>query len=745
MRRSRAGALLSLLTLGALATVAAGLTLSFKHAGERAIEGRLALRGMVAELRLQDGLEWRAISGRVAAGTVAPELLESAGRARALGADAVRYGLPAGRGVRLASLHEAYLGALTEELALLTAGDDAEAEEIDETEVDPRFDAVIDELDEQTQWLRRRAAEAQRAGDAGVLATVIASLGAAALIQRRRVRADIQRREEQRLGARYRALVDRSADLVMVLGADRRMRYLSPAAERFIRDDLALDPLGADLSDLVHPDDRDAVLAALPQPDATAPARLGREGRWRHFELSIQDLTQEPSVGGTVLTAHDVTERQALQKEMLHQATHDALTGLPNRALLGTRLDHCLRAEHGGPATGLLLIDLDRFKEINDTLGHHVGDEVLHQVGPRLTGALRETDTVARLGGDEFAVLLPGAGTVRDAVAVAESLRATLKAPFQLDQLTLHVEASVGVAVSGVHGRDTPTLFRRADVAMYHAKQTGQGVSVYDPAVDGNSPQRLALLADLRRGLDDDELVLHYQPQAALADGTIRGAEALVRWQHPTRGLLAPDAFIPAAEHSGLIGPLTTRVLNLALARARRWLTDGHPLQISVNLSARSLLDDNLDREVAELLDAHQVPAELLTLEITESAVMVEPAFAAQILHRLRGRGIQISIDDFGAGYTSLAHLKDLPVDELKIDRSFVMAMADDRSSRLIVHSVVDLGHNLGLRTVAEGVETAEALSTLAGYGCDIAQGYHLSRPIPGDEFDRWRATPALR
>jgi diguanylate cyclase (GGDEF)-like protein len=433
---------------------------------------------------------------------------------------------------------------------------------------------------------------------------------------------------------------------------------------------------------------------------------------------------------------------QVQRRDAVYDSRHDALTGLPNRALLADRFDQALRAGRElGTSTGLLLIDLDRFKEVNDTLGHHVGDQLLIQIGPRLRRALREVDTVARLGGDEFAILLPGIDTVEDAVAVARQLRAELQAPFQVGSLTFHVEASIGVVLSGEHGDDASTLLKRADVAMYVAKGQNLGVSAYDQDADSHTPERLALLPDLRRALDDGELVLHFQPQLALSTGEVCGAEALVRWNHPTRGLLAPDAFLPLAEHTGLIGPLTRCVLDLALAQASRWMDAGQRLQMSVNLSARNLLDDHLDIEVAELLQTHRVPAELLMLEVTESAIMAEPVRAAEVLGRLHDLGVRISIDDFGAGYTSLGQLKNLPIDELKVDRSFVITMAEDRSNQLIVRSVVDLGHNLGLRTVAEGVETAGALDALTDYGCDIAQGYHMSRPLPAEEFDRWRSS----
>jgi diguanylate cyclase (GGDEF)-like protein len=425
----------------------------------------------------------------------------------------------------------------------------------------------------------------------------------------------------------------------------------------------------------------------------------------------------------------------------VHDSLHDALTGLPNRTLLADRLGQALRADSRmGTCTGLLLLDLDRFKQINDTFGHHYGDELLTQVGPRLASVVRDVDTVARLAGDEFVVLLPEVGSVADATAVAAKLRAALETPFHVEGIDLDVEASVGVVLSGEHGQDVATLLKRADIAMYAAKAQNLGVSVYDPSFDGHSPAKLALLGDLRRALERGEFVLHYQPQVSLSTGDVVGAEALVRWQQPEHGLVYPDEFIPVAEHTGLIGPLTRHILDTALAQARTWSDAGRALTVSVNLSARNLLDQGLPGQVAALLSAHGVAPELLELEVTESAIMTEPARAQKVLEQLSRLGIRISIDDFGAGYTSLGQLKNLPVTELKIDRSFVTTMIEDPSNALIVRSVIDLGHSLGFTLVAEGVETEQILAALAGAGCDVAQGYHLSRPITATAFDTWCA-----
>jgi predicted signal transduction protein with EAL and GGDEF domain len=353
-------------------------------------------------------------------------------------------------------------------------------------------------------------------------------------------------------------------------------------------------------------------------------------------------------------------------------------------------------------------------------------------------------DTVARLGGDEFAVLITNPGSAEALHARAERIRQALCTPFLVESMDLHVEASIGVVLSGEHGSDAATLLKRADIAMYVAKTRGIGVFRYNPAEDHHHPDRLSLLADLRRALDRRELVLHFQPQVSLSTRSISGAEALVRWQHPTRGLLHPDTFIPLAEGTGLIAPLTDQVLELAIAQAARWQAAGRELPVSVNLSSRNLLDTRLDEHVAALLDQYGLPARLLVLEVTESAIMSEPQRAVDTLNRLHDRGVRISIDDFGAGYTSISQLQHLPLHELKVDRSFIVTMEGNRSNQLIVRNVVDLGHNLGLNTVAEGVESAEALAELTGYGCDVVQGYHLSGPLPAEEFDRWRATTPL-
>ena len=445
---------------------------------------------------------------------------------------------------------------------------------------------------------------------------------------------------------------------------------------------------------------------------------------------------------------------EAARARAAHDSLHDELTGLPNRRLFVDRVDQALRAsQRSDNRLGVLLIDLDRFKEVNDTLGHDHGDELLIQVGRRMTALLRRSDTVARLGGDEFAVLLPDLEQSRAAEDVAAKLTDELTRTFSVRGIDLDLEASIGVVVHVpvAGGRangdadivaDAGMLLQRADLAMYLAKARNLDHVVYDSETGHQSSAvTLTLLGELRRALERDELRLHYQPKISARTGELVGVEALVRWQHPTRGLIYPDAFIPVAEHTGLIGALTLTVLKLALTTARRWADAGNPLPVAVNLSARNLLDEQLPDQISDLLTAHRVPAELLHLEVTESAIILDPARARRILNRLSTLGLRISIDDFGAGYTSLAQLRDLPVDELKIDRSFVMTMLEDPANAVIVRSVIELGHNLSLAIVAEGVETAAALAALAALNCDIAQGYFISRPLAPDVFDTWRQT----
>jgi diguanylate cyclase (GGDEF)-like protein len=429
-----------------------------------------------------------------------------------------------------------------------------------------------------------------------------------------------------------------------------------------------------------------------------------------------------------------------------HQALHDSLTDLPNRTLFHDRVHQALtsaRRDHVPAA--VMIMDLDRFKEVNDTLGHASGDELLKQVGFRLSESLRESDTVARLGGDEFGVLLPKVVDAEAAVAVARKLRTTLEEPFTIHGLALQMEASIGIALYPDHGDDVQSLLQRADVAMYVAKEHPAGCEVYTRERDDYSPDRLTLLTELRRAIDRGELVLHYQPKADLRTGDIHGVEALVRWQHPERGMIPPDEFIPPAQKTGVIGPLTMFVLDEALRQCRTWALQGLELCVAVNLSTRNLLDLHLPEAVGELLARWEVPAGLLELEITESTILADPVRAMQILSRLDGMGVRLSIDDFGTGYSSLAYLKRLPVDELKIDKSFILGMDESENDEVIVRSTIDLGRNLGLRVVAEGVESPQAWSRLAQLGCNVAQGYFLSRPVPADELTKWLSARAGR
>ena len=451
-----------------------------------------------------------------------------------------------------------------------------------------------------------------------------------------------------------------------------------------------------------------------------------------------------PVLVAPVLALH-LAGRHALLTE--HQALHDVLTGLPNRALFADRVDRALSvARREGSRPVVMMLDLDRFKEVNDTLGHHRGDELLRLVGPRIAGALRSSDTIARLGGDEFAVLLPTAPDPEAGAEVGQKILQALERPFRVGGAELELGASLGIACFPEHGEDVDTLIQRADVAMYVAKGTRSGHELYDAGGthDEQRPDPLAVVGDLRRGIREGELGVVYQPKIDLQTGALRGVEALVRWRHPVRGLVLPASFVGHAEHTGLIRPLTMRVLDEALGQAGDWRRAGLDLRVAVNLSVRSLLDRSLASDVEALLRKWDVPPGVLELELTESTIMADPQRALEILEELHGLGVGLSIDDFGTGYSSLGKLKQLPVDEIKIDRSFVVGMARDRSDATIVRSTIDLGRNLGLRVVAEGVEDELVCKRLAAMGCELGQGYYFSRPLESDDLAAWAAKRRL-
>jgi diguanylate cyclase (GGDEF)-like protein len=433
---------------------------------------------------------------------------------------------------------------------------------------------------------------------------------------------------------------------------------------------------------------------------------------------------------------------QRRSRELRRMATTDELTGLPNRERFHAQLGEEIATAAGtGQSFAVLLIDLDHFKEINDTLGHHYGDVLLRELGPRLVRAVGAAGVVARLGGDEFGVL---ARVRTDDLNLLDELTVDLleciEEPVVVDGLSLEVGASIGIARFPIDGEDAHTLLRRADVAMYAAKDGQSGARLYSVTHDHHSIGRLNVRSEFRQALSASEIVVYYQPIVDVAGQCVRGAEALVRWQHPERGLLAPDTFIPAVERSGLIGPLTRYVLERAIAQCAAWRGAGRDLSVAVNLSVRNLLDRELPAEIERMLARHALPPESLQLEITESMIMSEPDRALAIAIRLGELGARLSVDDFGTGYSSLANLRRLPIDELKIDRSFVSPMLIDESDLIIVRSTINMAHDLGLRIIAEGVEDEPTLAALATMGCDLAQGYHFSRPIPPDEFADWVA-----
>jgi diguanylate cyclase (GGDEF)-like protein len=538
------------------------------------------------------------------------------------------------------------------------------------------------------------------------------------------------------------ARIGKPADRVLVahlldihrfyLQAIKRLFYAVDAGDR--KRVLAID------SDQVDP--RFAAIAAR-VTSAAAAHRAEATGDLRDLrgtERSILTITPVVFALGllllgilTLLLARINRQLATQARDSEHSALHDALTGLPNRVLFADRLEHAIAAAGRDPAPfSVLMLDLDRFKEINDTLGHSVGDRLLREIGPRLTPILRPGDSLARLGGDEFALLLPTASVTQATVICGRVLEA-MREPFALGDLSITVDASVGIVTYPTHGQDAETLVQRADVAMYMAKASGQGEALYDPAEDPYDGRRLVLIGDLRNAIRDSELELHYQPKFAANDLHLVGVEALVRWNHPTRGQLPPGEFIPLAEHTGLIRPLTLVVLRQAAHQWRVWRDDGLEVTMAVNLSVANLLDNQLIDDIADILAEEQMPADQLVLEITESTVMTDPGRSIATLERLAAMDIRLSIDDYGTGHSSLAYLRRLPVHELKIDRAFIQHLALNNQDLQIVHSTIALGHSLGLRVVAEGVEDAGVLKLLQNNGCDLVQGFHLGRPVPPD------------
>jgi diguanylate cyclase (GGDEF)-like protein/PAS domain S-box-containing protein len=545
--------------------------------------------------------------------------------------------------------------------------------------------------------------------------------------------------------ASAQAVLDNVADGILVAGETGVIESFNRSAEALFgyREE---EVIGQPLAFVLAADSRDDLLGLTPSGLTTRPRTNGRMTETlgcRHdgstFPMEVQH--GEFAHGErhlTLASVRDISERNAYTEGLQHQALHDGLTGLANRTLFGELVLKALAsAKRAGEPRAVLVMDLDGFKQVNDTLGHAQGDALLTQVGDRLVAALREADTIARLGGDEFAILPGQATDLAAAAEVAWKVQQACADGFNLDGEVVYVTASVGIAMFPEHGRTAEELLRRADVAMYIAKRTGSGHAVVDAAQEEMTAKQLALLADLRQCIANEELVLHYQPKVDLETHEVSGVEALVRWRHPERGLLMPGSFMPEVESTELIGPVTKWVLNEALRQQRAWREQDIDLTVAVNISARSLsARSSLPDCVRSLTETWNTPPGRLILELTESALI--EASAPEILGRLHGMGETLSIDDFGTGYSSLAYLQRLPVDELKIDKSFVTRLSSAGDDAVIVRSTIDLAHNLGLTVVAEGVEDETAKEMLVGYGCDRAQGYFFARPCPADEFTAW-------
>jgi diguanylate cyclase (GGDEF)-like protein/PAS domain S-box-containing protein len=556
---------------------------------------------------------------------------------------------------------------------------------------------------------------------------------------------DLQRSEE-----RFRSLVRNASDGVIVLGADGLIRYESPAVERILgRTDA--ERVGRPATTDVHVDDRAAVQRRLAEVASTSGSEATFEFRarhaddtWRTLEAIAKNLLDDPAVGGVVVNYRDITERKALEEQLRHQAFHDVLTGLANRSLFRDRLGHALaRAARGASPTAVLYLDIDDFKAVNDRLGHAEGDRLLVAVGQRLRLATRAGDTVARLGGDEFAVIVEETDPI-EARRAADRILEILAEPFDLGGRQTTVRASVGIASQAIDGADADELLRRADIAMYAAKSRGgDGHATYEASLSEATVARMESKADLQGALERGELDVAYQPIVDIGSGAVTGTEALMRWQHPDRGLIPPSEFIPLAEENGLILELGRWILEMACRQTKAWQDEAGraDLTVSVNLSGRQIADSDLVGDVARVLASSGLDPACLTLEITESVLVRDIEATVAAFRALKRLGIRLAIDDFGTGYSSLSYLRQFPIDILKIDQSFVASLEEGAESSALVRSILNLSATLHLDTVAEGIETAEQRSALESLGANRGQGYLFARPMNATNLGSLLAT----
>ena len=645
------------------------------------------------------------------------------------------------------SAYRIYYGHLDDKIQCLIANDRNKAIAIGMVFVDPAFASFTDVLKTATNSYETSATIASYACEGGIVLTVfISALFAVRLFRRyERARTGLMAARQEaimRSEERFRSILRNSSDVVLIVGADNHLiEYVSPSCcEQWGYDEV--DIRGISVLRQVHEDDLSQAHLLIQHASATPGENIISElrlitmsGSYRHSEVIVNDLRGDPGVRGFVWTFRDITERKSYEQQLSHQAFHDALTGLPNRALFVDRLQHALNA---GGTVAVMFLDLDNFKLVNDSLGHEAGDRLLLAVSQRLQASARRHDTIARMGGDEFTILTDHLSDPDAPMEIAVRIEGILRDPILIDGREVVVSASIGIAVNTVGDSDAEAMLRDADTAMYHAKASGKARwALFDSSMKARVTERLELEADLRRAVELGEFELFYQPIIRMATGQILDLEALIRWHHPERGLIPPVKFIGLAEETGLIVPIGRWVLREACRKAREWQRQHNRyLSISVNLSARQLQDDDLLVDVQKALKDSGLSASSLKLEITESLMMSDRGADMQKLHALKRMGIRLAIDDFGTGYSSMSYLSTLPIDTLKIDRAFVSRLGGHSDDDAIVKAIIGLAKMLDLEVTSEGVETSIQHNILASLGCDRGQGYYYSHPLDVDKVE---------